>query len=819
VKYSAAVIQDFRYSLRALWGSRRFTGWVVGSLAIGMAVTIAALAMLNASLILPFPRVTDQHRLVRVAVSRNCGRPDCWSPMSLPADFDALSEGLTGLQGLASYAAGNVAAAIPEARSMRALVTSPNYFAVLGVRPVAGRVFDTRDDDTDAAVAVIAHSAWQREFSGDPAVVGRTIRVADQFVQVIGVAPDGFIGIDRLRPGSRNPDIWLPMWMADRVLPITSGEQRRQQRDVAFVGRLKDGVPVSELRTEAAVVGGRLATARAGQPQTARADVDRVWRVRPQSWHFAVIIVMPIPILVLVIACVNAANLMLARGSQRHREIATRLAVGASRRRIVRQLLIESSVLTVAATAIAVPIAWWSLELASTPLAERVPLDPLVLGLTILTAAATTVAFGLAPAIRLSAGQPSTALGPAIGRNDAGPQQSRMRRALVVAQVALSLGLLAIAWQLVSTVRLQAVSAGTPGTQLLIARFDLQPLSLAPGQIDAFYRELLAGASRLPNAEAAGLARDSSVWTFGQPASQASVEVRLPADGSRDSHSIIGGYAAGDLFDAIGLRLVSGRRFVETDRLSRPQVAIVNETAARMLTGPAVGTLIRIAPRGQDMNSAIDVRIIGVIESALEPRVEQNGPPAAKIYLPSPIEPETALALYLRSRGSATELAQPVRELVNRIAPRVPIVEIGSLDEFNERSYATQLWMARAAAVLGVIGLLLATGGLYGVSSYVVAMRSREIAIRMAIGAQPREILKMILRQSMGMAAVGLLVGGGAALAVSQLIQSEYHGIQKIDPGAFGGAAALFIAAMLAASAIPAVRAARVDPVANLKDG
>lgn len=237
------------------------------------------------------------------------------------------------------------------------------------------------------------------------------------------------------------------------------------------------------------------------------------------------------------------------------------------------------------------------------------------------------------------------------------------------------------------------------------------------------------------------------------------------------------------------------------------------------MIGPAVGSLIRIAPRGQDRNSAIEVRIVGVIEPAIEPRLEQNGPPAAKIYLPSPIEPEPALTLYLRARGAATELAQPVRELVNRIAPRVPILEVGSLDEFNERSYSTQLWMARAAAVLGVIGLLLATGGLYGVSSYVVAMRSREIAIRMAIGAQPREILKMVLRQSLGMAAAGVLAGGAAAVAVSQVIQSEYHGIQKIDPAAFGGAAALFVAAMLLATAIPAVRAARVDPVANLKDG
>src|SRR5688572_29216546 len=374
--YPTTMIQDLRYGLRALWHSRRFTGWVVTSLAIGMAVTIAALALLNASLILPFPQVTAQDRLVRISVSRNCGGPDCWTRMSSPADYDALREGLTGLDGLAGYAAGTVAAALPDARSLRALLTSPNYFAVLGVRPSAGRVFDAKDDETDAAVAVIGYSAWQREFSGDPAVIGRTIRIADQFVHIIGIAPEDFIGIDRLRPGGRNPDVWLPMWMADRVLPPSAAEQRRQERDVAFVGRLTGGVQVAQLRTETALVARRLAAARAGQPETARADVDRVWRVRPESWHFAVIIVMPIPILVLVIACVNAANLMLARGSQRQREIAIRLAIGAGRRRIVRQLLIESAVLATLATAIAIPIAWWPLQLAATPLAVPIPFDP-----------------------------------------------------------------------------------------------------------------------------------------------------------------------------------------------------------------------------------------------------------------------------------------------------------------------------------------------------------------------------------------------------------------------------------------------------------
>lgn len=810
--------QDVRAGLRALRHSRRFTAWVVGSLTIGMAVTIAALALLNASMVLPFPAVADQPYLVRVSVSRNCGRPDCWSRMSTPADYQALREGLSGLRGLAAYTAGEIAVALPEARSMRGLLASPDYFEVLGVRPAAGRVFDAADDRTHAAVAVLAHSTWTRELNSDPAAIGRTIRVADQFVQIIGVAPEQFIGIDRVRPGLRRPDIWLPLWLANRVLPLTPAEQRRQERDLAFVGRRSDDVPIAQLRAEAQVVARRLAAAR-GDRESGRAEVDRVWRVRPQSWQFGLLIVMPIPILVLVIACVNAANLMLARGSHRQREIAIRLAIGAGRRRIVRQLLAESAMLAAAATAMALPIAWWSLRSASNPLGESIPLDPLVVVLTVLTAAATTVAFGLAPAIRLSAQQPSIALGPAGARSDAIPRQSRVRRALVVAQVALSLGLLATASQLVSTVRSQAVSAGTPADRLLIARFDLQPLKLAQADTETFYRDLLAGASRLPGVESAGVARSTAVWSFGQGAAPASLVIWGPADARDDGRTTVGGYAGGRLFDAIGLRIVAGRGFTDADRQGRPQVAVVNETAARAIGGAVIGSLLRVARRDDEVESAIEVRVVGILEPALEPRLETNGPPAAKVYLPSAIEPEPALALYLRSTGTATALAQPIRDLVSRIAPRVPIVELGSLEQLNERSYATQLWLARAAGLLGVIGLLLATAGLYGVSSYVVAMRSREIAIRMAIGARPGAILRMILGQSMRMAAIGLVAGGAAAAAISRVIQSEYHGIQGIDSTAFGGAAALFLGCMVLASALPAVRASRVDPVASLKNG
>ena len=235
------------------------------------------------------------------------------------------------------------------------------------------------------------------------------------------------------------------------------------------------------------------------------------------------------------------------------------------------------------------------------------------------------------------------------------------------------------------------------------------------------------------------------------------------------------------------------------------------------MKGPAIGATLHVGRRDQSFESALAVRVVGIIEPALEPRYE-DGLPAAKVYLPIPLEAEPALTLYVRTHGPATALAQPVREVVSRIAPRVPILDIGSLDEFNERSFGQQLWLARGAAFLGVVGLLLATAGLYGVASYVVALRSRELAIRMALGARPRAILAMVLGQSMRIALVGLLVGAASAAAASRVIQAGYYGVRGIDALMFGGAMALFVAAMAVAGVIPAIRASRLDPVENLRD-
>ena len=813
-----AVRQDARQAWRALRHSRRFAIWVVCSLAIGMAVAIAAIAFLNELMLGAFPAVHEQDRLVRVTAWRGCGRPDCWRRMQSPDDLAALREGLSGLQGLAAYTTGDVAVAVPAPRSMRSLLTSADYFDVLGVRPALGRTFDARDRDTHAPVAIISHGVWTREFGSSPSAIGRSILVAGANVEIVGVAPPQFMGIDfRLRSGP--PEIWLPIWLTDRVLVSAEAASRRSLlRQVYFVGRLKDGIEVSQVQAEADVVARRLAALQDDAAPSSRADVRRVWRTNPDTWHQGILLVLPIPILVLVIACVNAANLMLARGSERQREIAIRLAIGAGRMRVVRQLLVESAVLALFATAVALPMAWWSLRLASNPMNIPIGIDGTVLALSVLTATLTTIGFGLAPALRAAAQPPSTALAPVGARSDALPRQSRLRRRLVTAQIALSLGLMATAWQLVATMQSQGGSGGTPSDRLLIARFDLEPLKLPAAQWERFYETLLAGAARVPGVEAAGIARHTAVWTFGRGAGSGSVDVWRPAESPDDGRVVIGGYAGGALFQALGLRVVLGRDFADADRVGRPQVAIVNQTFVEKAPEVGLGSVIRVAARNGGYATALPVRIVGVIEPAGEPRYSQDGGPVPRIYLPSPLEPEPALALYLRSTTTAAALASPIRQLVDRLDARVPISEIGSLAEFNERSFGPQMWLARAAAFLGVVGLLLATGGLYGVSSYVVVMRSREIAIRMALGARPRAILTMILGQSMRIALVGLVLGGAAAVVVSRLIHAEFDGIHALDYVTFGGSAALFIASMLLASAIPALRASRLDPVANLKD-
>jgi predicted permease len=811
-----SVARDVRYAWRGIRRSPGLTIAVVGSLAAGLAITVAAMAFVESMVFGSYPGISDQARLVNV-VARRGPRP-IGNTMPSEADYLALRAGVDGLQGLAAFTSANVVAVLPEPRSLLAFLVSASYFDVFGTRPTLGRTFSA--DEDRAAVAVISHRVWLQDFAGDPSVIGRTIRVGDVPVTIVGVAPAGFGGTT---PGIG--DIWMPLGMATRVVPDSTSMPGRE-RQLQFVGRMKDGVSPAQIQAAVASVAQQRLAAQGITGRETWGEISGVSRIEPSRGAQFGQIVMLIPLLVLVTACLNASALLLARGARRSRELAIRLAIGAGRGRVVRQLVIESLLLALMAAVVGTLMASWGLQIAGRAFAILMPIDTVVLLTTLLVTAVCAIACGLVPALRVTSRAPLRALGAA--HTDAGGTRSIPKgRPLVVVQVALSIGVLATATQLVALVASQGGSGGTPSDRLLMASFDLDQLRFEPEAADRFYAALVDRAGHLPGVDHAGLARRTAVWTFGRGKGPASLVVWQPGERAGGGTVVLGGYAGGDLFDALGLAVIEGRGFQAADRLGFPRVAIVNQAYGREMQGPVLGRTLRVhgyvqrarTTGDEAFKAGRDVQIVGVIQSAGEPFYSRDGQAVPKIYLPAPLQAEPALTLYVSTRRDAETLAGPLRDLTHAIDPRVPIVEMGSLVTFNEQLMGPLVWMARAGAGMGLLAMLLTALGLLAVVSYAVAVRGREFAIRMALGSQPRGVLTLVLRQAMRMVAIGFVAGAGLALLATKLLQTQFRGAQGLDVTAFAGAAALLVAVMLLASAVPAIRAARVDPVAALKEG
>lgn len=808
-----ALARDIRYAARTLRRSPALSLAVVGSLAVGIAVTVAAYAFINAWMFKAYPGVTDQKRLLNLDIRR---LPN--DRMNSSEDYRALREGLSTLSDVAATTEQRIALHLPEPRPAFALLVSDNYFDVLGSRPLIGRTFAPHEaQSANAGVAVVSHRLWRGALESDPEVIGRTIRVGGQIVQVIGVAAPDFAGTT-VRLGSEGPDLWLPLALRSRIAPDSATFLRHD--GLFFVGRLKPGVEAAAVVAAATVIASNRAAAAGSQEGLAYASA--VSRLDPAFKARAILFVIPIPVLVLAIACVNAASLTLARGSRQRRDVAIRLAIGAGRGRVVRQLLLESLLLAFMAAAAALPFAWLTLTAASGRLSLPMPIDATVLAWTLLTAVICAVASGLVPAFRVTAYAPLQALSVSRAATEATPSESRGKRCMVVAQIALSIGVLVVGSQLITLVERQGGTAGTPPDRLLMTSFDLDQLRYSPESASDFYERLLDGASHLPGIEAVGLARPTSVWTFGQGKAPGSVIVWEPGG---EAEVVVGGYAGGDLFGAIGLRLTAGRMFKAEDRIGLPRVAIVNQIYAESLPDrPVVGRTIRVATWRRQTNKEVlaearDFTIVGVVESAGERRYTRAGKAASKVYVPSPLGPEPALTLYARTRDKAEDLAPAIRALVHRIDARVPIGDMGSLASVNERATGPAHWLTRVSVLLGVIALLLAAAGLFATSSYAVTQRAREFAIRLALGADPRGVLTLVLTESMKTVSIGFFIGSAIGLGVSRILATQFYGAGGPDIPAIAQSSALLVAAMLAAAIMPAMRASRVDLVASLKDG
>jgi predicted permease len=677
-----------------------------------------------------------------------------------------------------------------------------------------------------------------REFGGDPSVIGQPIQTGGQVFEVIGVTPPGFAGTQPWR----GIDLWLPIAFVDRVA-MDDPYRPSGAREIRYVGRMREGIGVERVEAELGVAARRLGVVRpAGVPQAGRlvasAD-DSVERVTGEVSGLrgtgddaveVVAFVLPIPLLVLVLACVNAANLLLVRASGRSREVAVRLALGASRLRLVRQLIVESLALAIAAALLALLVAWSGLQvIAASFVMWPMPLDGTVVAGALVTAVLTALGFGLVPALRAAGQRPSAALGTSPAGSGGTRAESRGRRVLVAGQIALSLGLLASVFQLTST--LESEPPGTDPERLLVASLDLAQLRFSSVESNAFYAALLDRASKLPGVEAAGLSGRDLLWTSAPSGfhevwlsgrdllwtPDADPGYSRPLD-PRGGRLTLSGSAGGDLFKALGLDLLQGRDFATADRRDIPEVAIVTERLASMMQGGALGRSLHVST-GPGTPEA-DVRIVGIVESP----VEIYGKVVAAIFFPSffpsPFQDGTARTLYVRAGGEAGPLAPAVREIVAQIDRRVPLLELATLDQKigSDTKFQGRRVLAGTAAVLGIVALLLASVGLYGVTSYSVAMRVREIAVRMALGARADRVVAMFLRQALTIATIGSALGGLVGIAAGLVIRTQVFGVAGVDIVALAGAAALLAAAMLLASSLPAWRAARLDPLAVLRE-
>ena len=820
-----ALDQDVRYAARTLLTAPLFSASVIGSLAAGIAVTATAFMFLNASLFRPFPGIVDQDRLVVLEFQRGCGWPGCSVSSTTLGDYQDLREGMTLLgEELAASTIADIAVRIDgDPRSIRAAFVSGNYLSVLGAHPVLGRSFAASSAGEPEHAIVISHSLWQRAFGGDAAVLGRHVGLGSGAATIVGVAPPDFAGATASERGARGQspiEIWAPIELVEQLAPpltrTPAGPATAGERYFRYVGRLGRGADRRAVEAQAQVIAAGIASAR---PREGGGAWVRVREVRSLAGPAAIaftVAVLGIPALVLLIACLNAANLLLARGASRATELSVRLALGATRWRVTRGLLIEGLLLAGVAASLSLVAAPWLAGLITAVFDLPMPIDYRVVLFTIALAVLSALGFSLVPALRLAASNPGRVIGSS--RADDVRSGRRGRRAFVVVQVALSLALLASGTQLISFVKAEAPTAGIAPNQLVLASFDVRQLGMNDTEAAAFYDELLRRVAARPEVEATGLARRQALWTFGEGKGASPIIVWRPEDGPKDGRLYLGGYAGGQLFRAAGLETLQGRSFTQADASGTPRVALVNRPmAAALFDGtPVLGRTIRVSPRDAGYEAATEVTIVGVIEPQREPAYSSG--PVPSVYVPSPLEPEPALTLYVKAAGSAAAAADAVRQEVGALNPNQPALAISTLAQISEERMRLGLTAARGVSLLGLLALALAAAGLYAVMSFVVHLRSREIGIRLALGADRGDVLRMVLSEAGMLVLAGSVIGLSIAFVVTKVEESEFRGLAGLDLSAFVLSAAILATVMLLAAVLPARRASRLDPVTVLRN-
>ncbi|MET0626230.1 MAG: ABC transporter permease [Pyrinomonadaceae bacterium] len=807
------LLKDVRFAARGLWKRPGFTAVAVVTLALGIGANTAIFTVIDAALLRSLP-YRDPARLVHLwetKRSRDFERREA----SYPDFLDWRAQGSDVFEGVAGYAPRQFTLALEgEATRVRGAAVTANFFDLLGVRAEAGRAFVAGEDEPGAAPsAVLGHGFWLRRFGGDRAVVGRKVTLDGAAFTVVGVLPADF---QFARLGET--EVWTPLAVSPQVA------SRRYMHWLQVVARLKDGVDLEAAGARMAAVAADIEREDAGAHAGVGLRVvglqeEFVGPVRP-----VLLVLLGAVGFVLLIACTNVANLLLARSASRRREMAIRAALGASRWRVVRQLLTESVLLSLAGGAAGLVLALWGVDLlvaaiptaqlAQMPYLRGLSLDADVLlfafGLSLLTG----VLFGLTPALASTRTDLQESLKEG-GRSSGSRASARLRDLLVVSEVALALVLLVGAGLLLKSLAVMLkVDPGFDTRGLLTMRVALPPARYAEdAQAARFYEELLRRVSQLPGVRGAAATSNLPLAGDGGTGAPQVLGRSTPASELTEAHMRT---VSANYFEVMGIPVARGRAFGERDKRDAPPAVLVNKTfAERVFPGEdPVGRRLTFKWSGDGP----PFEIVGVVGDEKVTSLDARTTPV--VYFHNQQDADSSAALVVRAEGAdPAALAGAVREAARGLDPEVPVFAVQTLEQMVSGTRATfvRRYPAYLTGVFALVALLLALVGIYGVVSYAVAQRTREIAVRVALGARGRDVMRLVLRHGLGLALAGVAAGALGALALTRLIAGLLFGVSAADPVVYALVSLLLLAVALVASLVPARRATKVDPMVALR--
>jgi predicted permease len=815
--------QDVRYTVRSLAKAPLFTFAAVATLALGIGANAALFSVADATALRP-PDVPNAANLVRVFSST---KDTPYGELPYP-DYEDFRRQATSLSGLVAYESVDVALAKTSRTSAMYLggwLVSANFFTVLGVEPALGRGFRPEEDRSPSAVAVISHRLWDREFGRDATVVGREVLLSGVPFTIVGVAPESFAGTELFF----HPDVFLPLSSIRLAYPNTPSTvlEDRKDRWLTVLGRLAPGVSASQASAEFATLAARLAGAfpESNRDRTAAVLPEMTARARlDQGGVEGAMVIIGLVGLVLLLACANVANLVLSRNAHRLRDVALRAAMGATRAQLIRQLLTESLLLALAGGAAALLVGAWAITYFSRtiiipsalPLWVDFRFDVRVVGFTALATFVTAIFIGALPAFRSTRTSVNAVLKQ---RPDPLPSRVTPRTAFVVAQVAISVMVLVAAGLLVQAARAaQRVDPGFQRDGVLLLSFNPGLVRYDATRAQAFYRLLLERTRNVPGVSAAGLTRFLLLGVN-------SGSLTLLIDGARTPEgqgrvSVAETVVDPGYWRVMRTPIVQGRAFDDRDTVSSPRVAIVNETfAAKYWPGEEpLGKTVRIpdAP-GPNGPQTLLVDVVGIARDGKYWQLAEA--PRPFIFRPVAQTRGGPLTMVVLAAGSPEAIAPAVRAAVADVDANVPLFDVTTYDSFyRSRALLPSRILARIVSALGLLSLLLASIGLYGVIAFLFAQRMQEIGIRIAVGASPGRVVEMVLRQAAVFVAPGLGLGLALAAVLTPLLASPaFDFVTPGDPLVMTLSAIIMAAVAFVAATFPAVRASRVDPVTALR--